>query len=224
MNKSSVNESSYVPRTEMVYQYIAEQLLDGTLQPGDRLNRRKIAERLEVSVSPVGEALVRLENEGIVETKPRKATVIRVLDKEAIRDQVIVRVAIECQGARLYCGAPVRDHYKRLAAMAKKLDKDLKKKTIDMPIIRRDIDFHRSLLELAESRSLLRYYDQVMQMSLLLSSRLFSIQQSPGLLPPALSHAELVKTLTTDHPDKAERAIRSVIEDKTFLSADELGN
>ena len=220
MNKSSVNESSYVPRTEMVYQYIAEQLLDGTLQPGDRLNRRKIAERLEVSVSPVGEALVRLENEGIVETKPRKATVIRVLDKEAIRDQVIVRVAIECQGARLYCGAPVRDHYKRLAAMAKKLDKDLKKKTIDMPIIRRDIDFHRSLLELAESRSLLRYYDQVMQMSLLLSSRLFSIQQSPGLLTPALSHAALLEKLTAEDPEKAEKAIRSVIEDKTFLSAE----
>src|SRR5690349_12541801 len=105
-----------------VYDAVLDRILSGRLAPGEVCNRRRIAEEMGVSVAPVLEAMLQLEADGLIETLPRKGTRVRTLTLEDLQGQLVLREALECQAARLYCGAPVRRHRDRLVRLAKAID------------------------------------------------------------------------------------------------------
>ncbi len=105
-----------------VYQTLLDRLLRSELVPGEMLNRRDVARELGVSVAPVLEAMVALENEGFLEGIPRKGTRVRPVRGEDVAGQLIVREALECAAARLYCGTPVRARLAALRRIAARLD------------------------------------------------------------------------------------------------------
>src|SRR5580704_6392052 len=84
------------------YLDIRNQILKGELPVGMALARRKLAAALNISVPPVGEALQRLEREGLVESRPRAGTRVRVPTRQDIKDRSLVREALETQAARLF--------------------------------------------------------------------------------------------------------------------------
>ena len=62
------------------YIAILQWILDGTLAPGAQLRDKDLAENLGVSRTPIREALLRLEDEGFVKTKPNRSTLVSTLD------------------------------------------------------------------------------------------------------------------------------------------------
>jgi DNA-binding GntR family transcriptional regulator len=69
-----------------VVDYIVEQLFEGHLRSGDRIDLDEVSESLEVSRIPVREALVVLERDGIVSTKYHRGVFIEPFDADSIRD------------------------------------------------------------------------------------------------------------------------------------------
>ena len=65
-----------------VYEYIEEQIMKGTLLPGERINENTICEELGISRTPVREALIQLTAEGVLETKARKGFVIKSVQEK----------------------------------------------------------------------------------------------------------------------------------------------
>jgi DNA-binding GntR family transcriptional regulator len=55
-------------------------ILDGTFIPGMKLRDKQLAEQLGVSRTPIREALLRLEDEGLVQTKPNSCTLVSSID------------------------------------------------------------------------------------------------------------------------------------------------
>ena len=55
-------------------------ILEGTLSPGAQLRDKELAEQLGISRTPVREALLRLEDEGLVQTKPNRSTLVSSID------------------------------------------------------------------------------------------------------------------------------------------------
>ena len=76
------------------YQRIRDAIVDGTLAPGERLNDAELAEWLGVSRTPVREALTRLEESGLVQTKPGRYTMVSPLDAGAARAAQTVTAAM----------------------------------------------------------------------------------------------------------------------------------
>lgn len=62
------------------YVLLRDKIVDGTLKPGEKLRDKDLAEQLGVSRTPVREALLKLENEGFVETKPNCSTQVSPID------------------------------------------------------------------------------------------------------------------------------------------------
>lgn len=62
------------------YAKLRNWILDGTLAPGARLLDKELAEQLGVSRTPIREALLRLEDEGLVKTKPNSSTLVSSID------------------------------------------------------------------------------------------------------------------------------------------------
>ncbi|HCX91024.1 MAG TPA: GntR family transcriptional regulator, partial [Deltaproteobacteria bacterium] len=59
-----------------VYKFLRKAVYSGYFQPGERLVEASLAERLNVSRTPLREAIKRLETEGLVETIPNKGAAV----------------------------------------------------------------------------------------------------------------------------------------------------
>jgi DNA-binding GntR family transcriptional regulator len=69
-----------------VVDYVLEQIFDGALKSGDRIDLDEVSKALEVSRLPVREALVMLERDGIVSTKYHRGVYVEPFDAESILD------------------------------------------------------------------------------------------------------------------------------------------
>lgn len=81
--------------TERVYQYLRSAILDGQLVGGTRLKEVALADELATSRTPVREALVRLQRDGLVTVLPNRGTLVRLLTEHDIEDAFQLRALLE---------------------------------------------------------------------------------------------------------------------------------
>lgn len=86
---------SIKPIRDMIYDRLREAVFNGELKPGDRLVESELGDRMNVSRTPVREALRKLEMEGIVEYLPRKGVVVKGFSREDIIEIYSIRQALE---------------------------------------------------------------------------------------------------------------------------------
>ena len=106
----------------LAYREIRNQILRGDLPVGVSLSRRKLAGELKISVPPVMEALQRLESEGLVESKPRVGTRVRIPTRQDVEDRSLLREALEMQAARLFAERASPAEKKELLQMGRQVD------------------------------------------------------------------------------------------------------
>lgn len=205
MLRSPVREPrvrSSVSLAEKAYQMLLDQLLSKKLLPGMLVNRRTIASELEMSVAPVLEAIIQLQSDGFLESIPRKGTLVRGVHLESFRGQLLLREAIECESARLYCGKPVAEaeHLEKLAEAA-----DLSQEESLVELWKAELAFHTALVALTRCDTLIDAYAKTMQRKLFSSVHLFLRGEAFG----GGDHAALLRGLRTNDPDRAERLIRA---------------
>ncbi len=90
-------ERAVVPRSllrEDAYRAIRDAIVKGELAPGERLNDADLSDWLGVSRTPVREALARLEQAGLVQTRPGRYTMVSPLDARALREAQLVTAAM----------------------------------------------------------------------------------------------------------------------------------
>ena len=93
-----------VPRRllrDAAYATLRRAILDGTLQPGERLRDSELCAWLGLSRTPIRVALARLEEDGLVETAPQRFTRVAPLDRAEARDAFQLVAAIHSLAARL---------------------------------------------------------------------------------------------------------------------------
>jgi DNA-binding GntR family transcriptional regulator len=94
-------ERSTVRLADFVYRQIFDAVVSGRVPPGERLVQEVLAEEMDVSRTPVREALLRLEAEGILEASERGGFMVRSLDLAEVRATYELRAAVEGYAARL---------------------------------------------------------------------------------------------------------------------------
>jgi DNA-binding GntR family transcriptional regulator len=192
--------------TTQVYETLLSKLINNELVPGHVLNRRMVAKELGVSVAPVLEAFLQLSMEGFVEIIPRKGTVVKPIRQEDVYDQLIMREALECQAARLYCGEPVREKRDELKSLAERLDEAI---TLEVEHWQYELDFHGLLVSLSRSRALINEFYRVVRLGTFYNMhRVVVDMRRAGEVVDNQSHVELLKKLVSDDPDYVETVIR----------------
>ncbi|MFS0574787.1 GntR family transcriptional regulator [Sporosarcina sp. 179-K 3D1 HS] len=86
---------------ETAFNQLQHWIIDGTLQPGEKLNDTELAEALGVSRTPIRESLQLLEVQGFVKMYPGKATQVTEVEKEAINDLLPPLAALQALSAEL---------------------------------------------------------------------------------------------------------------------------
>jgi len=87
--------------TSRVYEVLKNKILGMELPPGTRLKDGELAEDLEVSNTPVREAIRQLEKDGLAETIPYQGNFVRKMSREEVCEIYDVRMVLEALAARL---------------------------------------------------------------------------------------------------------------------------
>ena len=91
----------YVSKTDMVAALIRELIITGQLGAGEPLRQRDLAQRFQVSQTPVREAMRRLESEGLVLGDTHRGFTVVEPDDGRIEENFQIRAALESLGASL---------------------------------------------------------------------------------------------------------------------------
>lgn len=136
---------------------IEEAIFAGHMRPGERLVEAAIAERLGVSRTTVREALLMLERQGLIVSRPRRGTFVTRLSREDALDLGFTRALLE--GFGVSAGFERIDE-RVLGRMEQLLEQmGACRLPEDIPrLMQIDVDFHRPLVEAARSPRLLELW------------------------------------------------------------------
>ncbi|RCS22048.1 GntR family transcriptional regulator [Phyllobacterium salinisoli] len=82
---------------------LRDMIIEGDLQPGQRIYENQVGEELGVSRTPLREALKFLASEGLVELVPSRGAVVKRFSPKDVEDMLIVIRSMEMLAARLAC-------------------------------------------------------------------------------------------------------------------------
>jgi DNA-binding GntR family transcriptional regulator len=126
---------------DRAYREIRNAIVDGTLAPGERLHDSSLIEWLGVSRTPVREALARLEQAGLVQTKPGSRTIVSPLDPRAVRAAQSVTAAMHELAVREALPGLTPDHLRLMRAANDRFARALREQDIDAAVAADD-EFH----------------------------------------------------------------------------------
>ena len=140
---------------------LGDAILEGQLDPGERLNERVLSEMLGVSRPPLREAIRQLEAEGLVTSVPRRGSYVRTFDGDEIRELYSVRYAIEAAAAEYVALDASPETISLLEGMLR--DIETASSQGDPAVIHMDLLFHREIVLRSKSVRLLRTWDQILR-------------------------------------------------------------
>jgi DNA-binding GntR family transcriptional regulator len=187
------------------YEFVKQRILRGDLTMGQVISRRKIAVELGMSFLPVSEALLRLEFEGLLESRPRAGTRVRIPSREDVRGHYIVREALEVQAAMLFAVVATDEDRAELQKLAARVDSlAVTDQSLYLPAHEK---LHRRFAEGARCPAL----SQAIEKTHVLASTWSGVARTESDENPAGRHSELVAVLVAGDPVKATEAIREHI-------------
>lgn len=140
---------------EQAYEELQEQIVSGRLPAGQRLLPDELANLLEVSQTPVKEALNRLEREGLVEGESRRGSVVRRFSREDMEQTYAARLLLECHAAEtgIAQGRVTADFLDRIQSIYDRHMVEVAKKTTAglTESIGLDREFHELIVSLASN-------------------------------------------------------------------------
>src|SRR5919202_2925313 len=83
-----------------VYAHVKERLLDGRFPPGSLLSENEVSQRLGLSRTPVRQAFVQLEGEGLLELYPKRGALVVPIAASEVEDVFEARLLVEEHCAR----------------------------------------------------------------------------------------------------------------------------
>ena len=191
---------------ERVYDTLREEILGGSLPPGTRLVRRTLSKRLGVSPLPVTEALLRLEIDGLVESRPLCGSRVRPVTEEDLSNDQVLREAIECQAARTCAENASDSDLSRLLAEARVVDRLMAQGDPRSKLgMRAHLEFHAAV---ARAGGFSRLAEGLQRLWFRRLMRLNWIKATHYRAVPAGWHQSLLEAIMTRDPDLAERTMR----------------
>lgn len=187
---------------ERVYKSLLERILEGSLLPGETIDRSTVTKELHVSLAPVMQALSRLASEGLVEVVAGKNPRVRLVRFEEVRGQFALRMAFERQAVTMTSADKFKCEAERLRSLAREVDSLPAKNPIAWPA---EIAFHMAIVDLAGCPMLSESYRRVMQRNQFFS--MHSAQINPRRQAAAdQPHSRLIDSLCSGNRAEADLA------------------
>ncbi|SHJ52774.1 GntR family transcriptional regulator [Paramaledivibacter caminithermalis] len=152
--------NQYMSLKDHVYNYISQKINEGSLTPNEKINEQLICEELNISRTPVREALIQLATEGYLENIPRKGFRVRPIDEnKAIEFYMIIGVleGLAAYNAVDYITSKEISYMKELLiSMDKAIDIELYDDYYKIQTV-----FHNTFVNICNNEELIRLINQL---------------------------------------------------------------
>lgn len=189
-----------VSLSTQAYLTLRDRLVSLHYAPMEPLNERALSEELGIGLTPIREALRRLQHEKLVEIYPRRGTFasgIGLNDQQLIQE---IRLELEALAARLVCERATMAERDHLAAFAANVG-GTRKERID-----KDARFHREFYRLTHNRFLETALNQ--HYNLALKVWYLCVQSLSPDQEIRVDHSELAQAIIDNDPEAAVEAAR----------------
>jgi DNA-binding GntR family transcriptional regulator len=205
-------QNASVAATELIRNAIVE----GRLEPGRRLKEEELARELGISRTPIREALLILQAEGLVTATPNRGAIVRVHDVEELDDLYELRALLEGHASRRAATRITGEQLELLRASCRRFaavdDDDLN------GLVRENLFFHEAILELAGSTRLASMVGKVIKLPLVYNSYRWYSREQKRISTEY--HRMIVEAFAAGDPDTAELKMREhVFEARKVLVA-----
>lgn len=188
-----------------VFETLREDIIALVLAPGTVLSRPELQNRFGLSSTPVRDALMRLQEEGLVDVFPQSATVVRPINLEKAREAHFLRRSIEIEIVRVLSLAAESAVIERLRSLVRQQSAFAKLGEFNA-FTASDQAFHKAMYDAANVSDLWRlvnrqagHIDRLRRLHL----------PVPGKMRQVLrDHKDITEAIAAGAPDKAQALLR----------------
>jgi len=200
-------ESKRTSLSTKAYNALKEKIMKMELNLGVPLSEKRLASELNMTRTPVREAIHRLKHEGLLKVIPRRGTFVNSLSVSEIRQIYEMAEALESMAASLAAERVSNEDIDRLQKILTRMKKALANKDMDN-WIEADLEFHECVIEIARNKyigdAMRKINDQIHRARLLYirikGEPIQSTRDHERMMEAIASHdAQLVRKLTREH-------------------------
>lgn len=194
---------------EDVYRRLKREIFDFYLLPYDRFTETQLADRYQVSRTPVRDALYRLQREGYLDVEFRRGWSVKPLDFNQIDQLYDLRIVLECAAVERICASA--EVHPELTVLRQHWLIDRDSWQIDMQVVA-DLDeqFHTQLVAASGNLEMARIHQEVTERIRIV--RRLDFFKSARIEHTYLEHAAILNALQARRRDEALLLLRSHVE------------
>jgi DNA-binding GntR family transcriptional regulator len=205
--KSGPQALRHGSRSEHAYRRLRDAIQQGQFASGHRVMEVEIADWLNLSRTPVRDAIRRLEGEGILEHEPRNGLIVAHLDRQAVMELYAMREVLEGTAARL-CARHASDI--EVQSLLDLVERERQLEGRHEALAQHNRRFHEAIHRGAHNRYLEKSLAAVNDSMWLLGSPLMLLPERAQTA--AKEHATLAEKIAQRDAEAAEKAARSHVQ------------
>jgi DNA-binding GntR family transcriptional regulator len=161
VNTSRLPTLSRQRTSDSVYDLLRQAILSHKFAPGQRLNVHELAAELGVSLTPVKDALTRLEAEALIHIRPRSGTFVTAVSPDDVAEAFDIRCALECLAGEKALARATPEDVAELRTLANQIGAPVDDEAGRLAHAARNIEFHKRIVALSGSKRLVQMYESL---------------------------------------------------------------
>ncbi|MEF2553149.1 GntR family transcriptional regulator [Aurantimonas sp. A2-1-M11] len=195
---------------DRVYLEIRKGIIAGAYAVSERLTEGALAEQMNVSRTPVREALQKLASDGFVEFTPHAGALVKGWSRRDVREIFEVRANLESMGARLAAQNASDDDVERLSSICDAMERTQRSQSDALPAMSEfNKAYHAEILRIAGNRRLTGLALNLMDVGFLVRS--YGAFSEGDVSRSLADHRSLVEALKMRDGQWAEGVMRAHI-------------
>ncbi|WP_088104863.1 GntR family transcriptional regulator [Halalkalibacter urbisdiaboli] len=189
-----------------VYEFLRSEIVSLKLSPGKSISENEIAERLQVSRTPVREAFLRLSQEDLVNVFPQKGSFVSLIDLEHLEEARFMREHLEVATTKLACELFTEKNLIDITANLEAQKMAIQTKDIE-GFYELDDKFHSIIFSSCKKS---RVWEVIQNMMSINFNRMRYLSLTEKLNTDMIisQHQEIVESIKEQNPVRAEKVVR----------------
>lgn len=143
-----------------VYEYISKRIQEGTIKPNDKLNEQDICNELNISRTPVREALIELAADGLLDSEPRRGFRVKPLTLEKAKDLYMIIGSLDAMAATLALDVLTKNDIAEMRELISQMDIAVTNNKLD-DYYKLQVDFHNIYINKCGNEELIKILNQL---------------------------------------------------------------
>lgn len=198
-----------LPLRDQIYDLVRQMILTGRIAPGDVLDEKLIAAKLNVSRTPVREAVKKLSDEHLVDVVAQSGTRASHIDKGEVEQAYLIRRALEMESAAQAAGRMNETHAETLNDLLHQHARAIERRRF-ADAIATDDRFHRYIADISSLDQLWRAIE-ISKAQLDRCRHVMLPRQGQGEATLE-QHRGIIRALNSKDPERARRAMGEHLE------------